>query len=81
MFIEYRYTLDNGGKFSGKVIPLHKRASNICVMIGADDSFYWVNFSEEDLQKDSFDKIVNSGKIVHLLAVSSCDEYFVVNFQ
>lgn len=77
MFLN-RYTLDNGEIFSGKCIRLHKRASSIFVMVGADDSFYWVNLSQEDRQKDSFDKIVNYGKIVHLLSVFSCDKSFVV---
>lgn len=43
-------------------------------MVGANDSFYWVNFSEEDVQSDSFDKIVNYGKAVHLHTVSSWGE-------
>ena len=36
-------------------------------MIGADDSFYWVRFSDDELQKDSFDKTVNTGKSIQSL--------------
>ncbi|XP_055296565.1 uncharacterized protein LOC129565575 [Sitodiplosis mosellana] len=59
----FEYTLANGEKFIGKATPLHSRSTNIYVMMGADDSFYWVNFSEDDLKKDSFDKSAN---YVHL---------------
>ncbi|XP_055296566.1 uncharacterized protein LOC129565577 [Sitodiplosis mosellana] len=59
----FEYALANGEKFIGKATPLHNLLSNIYVMMGANDSFYWVNFSKDDLKKDSFDKSANYVKL------------------
>lgn len=59
---QFRYKLDNGESFNGKAIPLHKHHSKIFLLLGADDTFYWVNFSDDEVQQFSFDKAVKTRK-------------------
>lgn len=55
--------MDNGKQFTGTATPLHK-FSKVYMMVVGNDSFYWVKFSNEDLQKDSFYKAVYDGKFM-----------------
>lgn len=74
IFFLNRYKLDNGEQFIGTAIHLNM-FSNVYMMIGADETFYQVNYSEDDLKKDSLDKIVNYGKLIYpLVFVSTWDE-------
>lgn len=56
--------MDNGKKFTGTAMPLNEY-SNVYMMMGPDDTFYWVRFDEDDIKKDSFYKAVYFGKFVH----------------
>ena len=58
----FRYNLEDGTSFRGRTFLLQAE-NTIYILIGANDTLYWVEFTESEYEnEDTFTKTVRLGK-------------------
>ncbi|XP_031629601.1 uncharacterized protein LOC116344892 [Contarinia nasturtii] len=61
---DYEYNIGEMPLFAGRVTPLSDRIPGLFLLVGANATFYWVKFSNDELYKqNSFEKLVRSVEI------------------
>lgn len=62
-FFKFSYELDNGKIFQGRTYKLNFPYLHVYMMLGADDTIYWVEFSTKDeiLSDEPFSETVRLG--------------------
>lgn len=65
MWLFNRYVTDSGQQVNGRASAVSREEPGLYLMQGYDAPFYWVKFSDSELNnEDDFDKIVRAGNIL-----------------